>query len=128
MRGLSLDADDLENSQVLQLQQRIIEDQDEDLDRLGAAIGRQREIGLMIGEELEYHVSLLEETDVHIDSVDGKLNNAKKSLSKISKKVKDKTPSLSFENHTQENNGSSYKMLIPSIFKIYNEEIKKHIK
>ncbi|CAJ0827748.1 9515_t:CDS:2 [Entrophospora sp. SA101] len=117
MRGLSLDADDLENSQVLQLQQRIIE-----------AIGRQREIGLMIGEELEYHVSLLEETDVHIDSVDGKLNNAKKSLSKISKKVKDKTPSLSFENHTQENNGSSYKMLIPSIFKIYNEEIKKHIK
>ncbi|CAJ0840715.1 5143_t:CDS:2 [Entrophospora sp. SA101] len=90
MRGLSLDADDLENSQVLQLQQRIIEDQDEDLDRLGAAIGRQREIGLMIGEELEYHVSLLEETDVHIDSVDGKLNNAKKSLSKISKKVKDK--------------------------------------
>jgi hypothetical protein len=71
-------------------------DQDEDLDRLGAAIGRQREIGLMIGEELEYHVTLLEETEDQIDRADGRLNNAKKSLAKISRKVKDKSKCFYF--------------------------------
>ncbi|CAG8520077.1 11898_t:CDS:2 [Diversispora eburnea] len=80
--------DDLDNAQVLQLQERIITDQN--LDRLDAAIERQRELGLMIGEELDYHIELLADTEDMVDNTDGRLNRAKRSLVKFSKESKKK--------------------------------------
>ena len=59
------------------------------------AIGRQRELGLMIGEELNYHVELLTETEEVVDRTDGRLNRAKRNLTKISKKAKEKGNSIS---------------------------------
>ncbi|CAG8786537.1 3808_t:CDS:2, partial [Cetraspora pellucida] len=39
---------EMHNSEILQLQQRLLSEQDEDLDRLNDAIGRQRELGILI--------------------------------------------------------------------------------
>ncbi|RHZ44799.1 hypothetical protein Glove_709g63 [Diversispora epigaea] len=85
-----VNTDDLDNSQVLQLQERIITDQDQNLDRLDAAIGRQRELGLRIGEELDYHIELLADTEDMVDNTDGTLNRAKRSLVKFSEESKKK--------------------------------------
>ncbi|CAG8617764.1 10006_t:CDS:2, partial [Dentiscutata heterogama] len=82
--------DDVDNSEVLQLQQRLLSEQDHDLDRLSDAIGRQRELGILIGDELSYHVELLEETGGMVDHTERTLDRAKRNLSKISKKVKNK--------------------------------------
>ncbi|CAG8689483.1 5522_t:CDS:2 [Funneliformis caledonium] len=84
-----IETDDLDNTQVLQLQQRMMQSQDEDLDRLDLAIGRQREMGILIGEELDYHVELLMETEDAVDRTEGKLNKAKRNLSTVSKRVKE---------------------------------------
>ncbi|CAB4439022.1 unnamed protein product [Rhizophagus irregularis] len=83
-------ADDYDNAVVIQLQQRMIQNQDEDLDRLSASIGRQQQLGLMIGEELNYQVELLAETEDIVDRTEGRLNKAKRNLTKVSKKAKEK--------------------------------------
>ena len=54
------------------------------------AIGRQRELGIMIGDELDYQVELLTETEGVIDRTEGRLNKAKRNLTKVSKKAKEK--------------------------------------
>jgi len=82
--------EDFDNAVVIQLQQRMIQNQDEDLDRLSDAIGRQQELGLMIGEELNYQVELLTETEGIVDRTEGRLNRAKRNLTKVSKKAKEK--------------------------------------
>ncbi|CEG70629.1 hypothetical protein RMATCC62417_06492 [Rhizopus microsporus] len=79
----------MENSQILQLQQRIIDDQDQDLDHLSEAIRRQRELGLMIGDELETHAILIDETEEMVDRTDERLRRAKKKLDYVGRKVKD---------------------------------------
>ncbi|CAG8438282.1 3700_t:CDS:2 [Scutellospora calospora] len=84
-----IEAEYMENSEVLQLQQRIIHEQDRDLDRLNDAIGRQRELGILIGDELTYQVELLEDTEGMVDQTERTLDKAKRSLSKVSKGVKD---------------------------------------
>ncbi|CAG8668027.1 15484_t:CDS:2 [Gigaspora margarita] len=80
--------DDRDNYEVLHLQQRLLSEQDRDLDRLSDAVGRQRELGLLIGEELSSQIQLLEETEDMIDHTDRSLDRAKRNLSKLSKKVK----------------------------------------
>ncbi|TPX46590.1 hypothetical protein SeLEV6574_g03156 [Synchytrium endobioticum] len=58
----------LNNHEVLQLQERVIQEQDSHLDELAETIGRQRQIGLLISDELDLHADLLEEHltfDVH---------------------------------------------------------------
>ncbi|KAG0744956.1 hypothetical protein G6F57_008873 [Rhizopus arrhizus] len=84
-----IDANHLENSQILQLQQRIMDDQDQDLDHLSDAILRQRELGLLIGEELETHAILIDETGDMVDRTDERLRRAKKKLDYVGRKVKD---------------------------------------
>lgn len=77
------------NGDLLQLQQRIMDDQDRDLDVLSDAISRQRELSLQIGDELEVHTQLLDETEEALDGTDRRLHNARKRLSKVSKTAKD---------------------------------------
>ncbi|KAH8551618.1 hypothetical protein BGW37DRAFT_520569 [Umbelopsis sp. PMI_123] len=80
---------ELENGQILQLQSRMMEDQDRNLDVLSEAVGRQRELGLLIGDELESHVELIEETDEMVDRTDTRLRNAQKRLNYVGRRVKD---------------------------------------
>ncbi|KAG1449857.1 hypothetical protein G6F56_008521 [Rhizopus delemar] len=75
-----IDSTHLENGQILQLQQRIMDDQDQDLDDLSDAIRRQRELGLLIGDELESHAILIDETEEMVDRTDERLRKAKKKL------------------------------------------------
>ncbi|CAO3675544.1 unnamed protein product [Umbelopsis ramanniana] len=80
---------ELENGQILQLQSRMMDDQDRNLDMLSDAVGRQRELGLLIGDELESHVQLIEETDEMVDRTDTRLRNAQKRLNYVGRRVKD---------------------------------------
>ncbi|KAG9302166.1 hypothetical protein G9A89_020600 [Geosiphon pyriformis] len=81
----------IDDHQVLQLQQQIMNDQDEDLDRLDESIGRQRELGILIGDELNYHIELLEETENAVDSTDSRLASARRRLNRVSKQAKEKS-------------------------------------
>jgi hypothetical protein len=56
---------------------------------LSDAVGRQRELGLLIGDELESHVQLIEETDEMVDRTDTRLRNAQKRLNYVGRRVKD---------------------------------------
>ncbi|KAI9471845.1 MAG: hypothetical protein EXX96DRAFT_581919 [Benjaminiella poitrasii] len=92
VRFTSIDMDqtqDMENGQILQLQQRIMDDQDQDLDHLSDAIRRQRELGLLIGDELETHAQLIDETEEMVDRTDERLRQAKKKLDYVGRKMKD---------------------------------------
>ncbi|CAG8532911.1 28_t:CDS:2 [Ambispora leptoticha] len=80
---------EFDDHQVLQLQQRIMSEQDEDLDRLDEAVGRQRELGILIGEELDYHVELLTETEHAVDNTEGRLASARRRLNRVSKQAKE---------------------------------------
>ncbi|KAJ8663101.1 hypothetical protein O0I10_001278 [Lichtheimia ornata] len=86
---MEVDPSDLENGQILQLQQRIIEDQDTNLDHLSDAIRRQRELGLLIGDELDTHAQLIDETHEMVDRTDARLQKARKKLNYVGRKVKD---------------------------------------
>ncbi|KAF9283350.1 hypothetical protein BGZ74_001939, partial [Mortierella antarctica] len=83
-----VEVDNLDSSQMLQLHQRIVDDQDSNLDRLSDALGRQQEIGLMIGDELDTHLDLLEETDHLVDRTENRLGMAAKRLAKVAKGTK----------------------------------------
>ncbi|PUU74480.1 hypothetical protein B9Z19DRAFT_1103423 [Tuber borchii] len=56
-----VNTDGLDNHQVLQLHRRVLDEQDESLDRLSQSIRNQRELSIQIGDELDSHVQLLDE-------------------------------------------------------------------
>lgn len=90
VRFTAVDIDpDMENGQILQLQQRIMDDQDQDLDHLSLAIARQRELGTLIGEELETHAQIIDETEALVDGTDHRLRQAQKKLNYVNRKIKD---------------------------------------
>jgi len=84
-----VETDDLDNGQVLQLHQRIMEDQDESLDRLSQSISRQRELSLQIGDELDSHAELLDDVDGLVDRTQHRLTGARKRMDTITRKAKD---------------------------------------
>ncbi|ORX89773.1 hypothetical protein K493DRAFT_340407 [Basidiobolus meristosporus CBS 931.73] len=81
--------DGLENGPMLQLQERILDEQDRSLDQLSEAVGRQRELGLLITDELDRHIELLDETDQAIDSSQRRLNSARKRLDYFRRKSRE---------------------------------------
>lgn len=78
-------AGDMTNQQLHQYHSQILEEQDEQLDRLGESIGRQREISMQIGDELDSHVAMLDEMDSTVDRHQGRLDRAKGVLGKVAK-------------------------------------------
>lgn len=78
-----------DNGDILQLQQRIMDDQDQDLDHLSEAIKRQRELGSLIGQELETHAQLIDETEEMVDRSDERLRETRRKLDKLKRKVQD---------------------------------------
>lgn len=67
----------------------MIAEQDEQLDRLGESIGRQRELSIQIGDELDSHVQMLDEVDVLVDRHQSRLDKARKSLGNFARKAND---------------------------------------
>ncbi|RYP68011.1 hypothetical protein DL771_006934 [Monosporascus sp. 5C6A] len=78
-------AEEMTNRQIHAYHEDVLRDQDEQLDRLGASIARQRELSLRIGDELDGHVALLDETDEHVDRHQGRLDRARRQVGRISR-------------------------------------------
>jgi regulator of vacuolar morphogenesis len=61
-----------------------MQDQDLDVEELAKIVRRQREMGLAIHGELELQNEMLDRVDKDVDRVKGKIDIAKKRVSKIS--------------------------------------------
>lgn len=67
----------------------MLQEQDEQLDRLGASIGRQRELSIQIGDELDDHIQMLDEVEHHMDRYETTLDGARRRLGTFARKAKD---------------------------------------
>lgn len=76
---------EMSNQQLHQYHSQILEQQDEQLDRLGESIGRQREISMQIGDELDSHVAMLDEVEGVTDRQQSRLDRASRMLGKVAK-------------------------------------------
>lgn len=76
------------NTEVMQMQRQLINDQDDTLDSLSSAISRQHHLSLNISSELEMHEGLLESTDAALDRTATRLQRAGKNLKTVSSGVK----------------------------------------
>lgn len=81
--------DDLSNEQIHVYHSQVIRDQDEQLDRLGASIGRQRELSMQIGDELDGHALLLEDVEEGVDRHAAQFVRARGRLDRFSRKAKE---------------------------------------
>lgn len=80
---------DMSNQQIHEYHAQVIRDQDDQLDRLGESIGRQRYLGMQISDELEGQIALLDEVDRGVDRHQSRLDGAKKRLNHVGQKAKD---------------------------------------
>lgn len=76
---------DLTNQQLHEYHSQILNNQDEQLDRLGESIGRQRELSMQIGDELDSHVAMLDEVDAVTDRHQSRLDRAKNTLGRVAR-------------------------------------------
>ncbi|MCJ1311305.1 hypothetical protein MMC25_004976 [Agyrium rufum] len=83
------DQSNLDNQHIHEYHRNVLQDQDEQLDRLGVSIGRQRDLSIQIGDELDDHVQMLDEVDYHVDRHQTRLDGARKNLGNIARKAKD---------------------------------------
>ncbi|KAI4133000.1 MAG: hypothetical protein LQ338_000468 [Usnochroma carphineum] len=83
------DRTQLDNQQIHDYHKNVLQEQDEQLDRLGDSIGRQRELSIQIGDELDEHVQMLDEVEGHTERHLGKLDGARKRLGGVARKAKD---------------------------------------
>jgi regulator of vacuolar morphogenesis len=74
---------ELDNKGVLQLQQRIMGEQEQDVLEIGKAVTRMKEMGIMINEELVVQNEMLGMLDTDVDRVQGKIDVARKRIKKI---------------------------------------------
>lgn len=79
----------MSNEQIHAYHSQVMAEQDEQLDRLGESIGRQRHISIQIGDELEGHIALLDEVDRGVDRHQGRLDGAKRRLKGVSTKARE---------------------------------------
>ncbi|KAK0755938.1 hypothetical protein N5P37_011491 [Trichoderma harzianum] len=87
--GYSDHANGLSNQQIHEYHHQILQEQDDHLDRLGASIGRQRELSMQIGDELESHMELLDEVDHATGRHQSRLDRAKRALGKVARSASD---------------------------------------
>ncbi|OAA58859.1 SNARE complex subunit (Syn8) [Cordyceps fumosorosea ARSEF 2679] len=78
-------ADEMSNQQIHEYHSQIMEQQDEQLDRLGESINRQRELSMQIGDELDSHVVMLDEVDGVVDRHQSRLDRGQRMLSNIAR-------------------------------------------
>ena len=75
---------ELDNTGVLELQKQTMQEQDEDIDLIAAAVKRQKELAIQINEELVVQNEMLSILDEDATRTDAKINIAKKRIAKIS--------------------------------------------
>ncbi|KAL6239679.1 hypothetical protein BDW75DRAFT_101501 [Aspergillus navahoensis] len=78
-----VDTSDMSNQQIYDHHERVMREQDDQLDRLGESIGRQHQLSIQIGDELDGHVALLDEMDGAVDRHQSRLDNARRRIDKI---------------------------------------------
>ncbi|KAI1213602.1 v-SNARE [Annulohypoxylon truncatum] len=83
--GYRDEATGMTNTQIHAYHQRILDQQDEQLDVLGASIARQRELSMRIGDELDEHVAMLDDVDVAVDRHQGRLDGARRQVGRIAR-------------------------------------------
>ncbi|KAI1139793.1 v-SNARE [Hypoxylon sp. FL0543] len=83
--GYRDEAAGMTNTQIHAYHQRILDQQDEQLDALGASIARQRELSMQIGDELDEHVAMLDDVDAAVDRHQGRLDRARRQVGRISR-------------------------------------------
>ncbi|KAI1388453.1 v-SNARE [Hypoxylon trugodes] len=83
--GYRDEAAGMDNTQIHAYHQRILDQQDEQLDALGASIARQRELSMQIGDELDEHVAMLDDVDRTVDRHTSRLDRAKRQIGRISR-------------------------------------------
>jgi len=66
-------------------------DQDRHLDHLSEAIGRQKELGILISDELDLHAELLEQNEIAVDSTAGRMGTARRRLEDFRKSASSKS-------------------------------------
>lgn len=74
-----------DNVQVHAYHSRILREQDDQLDRLGESISRQRELSMQIGDELDDQVALLEDQEALVDRHASRLDRARRQVGKIAR-------------------------------------------
>ena len=74
---------ELDNEGVLQLQKQVMQEQDLDAQDLAKVVRRMREMGVQMNEELLAQAELLDVFDQDVDRVSGKVDVAKKRISKL---------------------------------------------
>lgn len=79
------EADSLDNVQIHAYHQRILAEQDAQLDALGASISRQRELSMRIGDELDEQVLMLDESDRVVDRHQGALDRARRRVDRFAR-------------------------------------------
>ncbi|KAJ3261192.1 hypothetical protein HK103_006501 [Boothiomyces macroporosus] len=72
--------ENLDNHELLQLHERIINQQDAQLDSLAELLTRQKQIGEMISNELDVQVDLLDEVDERANATEQRMRNARNRL------------------------------------------------
>lgn len=78
-------AANMSNQQLHEYHAQILENQDDQLDRLGESIGRQRELSMQIGDELDSHVAMLDDVESATDRQQSRLDRASKALGKVAR-------------------------------------------
>ncbi|KAH9898652.1 v-SNARE [Xylariomycetidae sp. FL2044] len=80
-----VEAGTMDNQQIHAYHRRILDQQDEQLDALGASIARQRELSMQIGDELDDQVAMLDDVDGAVDRHQGRLDRARGQVNRISR-------------------------------------------
>ncbi|KAF1968354.1 SNARE complex subunit [Bimuria novae-zelandiae CBS 107.79] len=83
------DHSSLSNQQIHKYHSQVISEQDEQLDALGASIGRQRELSMQIGDELDGQVLLLDDVEEGVDRHAAQFRRARGRLDRFSRKARE---------------------------------------
>ncbi|KDQ23319.1 hypothetical protein PLEOSDRAFT_52938 [Pleurotus ostreatus PC15] len=79
---------------MLQTQRRLMDEQDEHLDRLSQSVGRQHHISLQINDELDVHTGLLQELDTDLDQTGNRLTSARRRLDRVARGAKENSSAM----------------------------------
>ncbi|KAF4566303.1 hypothetical protein EYR36_011721 [Pleurotus pulmonarius] len=79
---------------MLQTQRRLMDEQDEHLDRLSQSVGRQHHISLQINDELDVHTGLLQELDTDLDQTGNRLTSARRRLDQVARGAKENSSAM----------------------------------
>jgi syntaxin 8 len=84
-----IDQSNMSNDQIYQHHDRVMREQDDQLDQLGESIGRQHQLSIQIGDELDGHVALLDGMDGDVERHQSRLDGARRRLDRFRRKAGD---------------------------------------